>query len=83
MKLNVGNNTVRNAFTDPANMSRWVQNVEAVDKDHTRRTPWFRFMFTGSKELISALQAGTFTSEPGTMQRFKFMVEPGLVGENA
>ncbi len=53
MKLNVGNNTVRNAFTDPANMSRWVQNFEAVDKDHTRRTPWFRFTFTGSKELIS------------------------------
>lgn len=58
MKLTVRKNTVRNAFTGPANMRRWVQNFDAVDENHTRRTPWCQFMFAGLKELISRFTGG-------------------------
>ncbi|MDP6993173.1 MAG: hypothetical protein QGF87_02355 [Woeseiaceae bacterium] len=84
MKLNVGKNTVRNAFTDPANMRRWVQSFEAVDEDHTRRTPWCRLMFTGFKELMSRFTGGNIQERTeGDMQQFNLMVEPDLAGENA
>lgn len=90
MKLNAGieidvsKDTVRNAFTGPANMRQWVQNFEAVDENHTHRTSWYGFMFTEFKKLMSLSPGGNIQDRTeGDMQRFNLMVEPNLAGENA
>ena len=90
MKLNIeieidaGTDVVWNAFTPPANISRWAQNFEIVDEDHTCWTPWCRFMFTRFMRLMSLFTGGTIRKRTeGEMQRFKSMVESDLAGEIA
>jgi len=65
MKLNVeieidaDRAVVWNEFTDLANMSRWVQNLEVVDEDQTCCTSSCRLMFTGFMRLMSLFTGDT------------------------
>tara|TARA_B100000676_G_scaffold223228_1_gene220486 strand:+ start:280 stop:417 length:138 start_codon:yes stop_codon:yes gene_type:complete len=39
IEIDAGTDVVWKAFMNPANISRYVQNFEKVDTDHTCRTP--------------------------------------------
>ena len=84
IEADAGTDVIWEAFTNPANMSRWVQNFERVDEDHTCWAPWCRCMFTRFMQLMSLFTGGTIRKRTeGEMQRFKSMVESDLAGEIA
>ena len=67
-------------YESPHVSSLIVHHFEPIGENRTRWSSWGNFTFSGVMKYVSVFAAGTIRERTeGDMQRFKLMVESGLV----